>query len=36
VEKSPPPQDIAWVIGKESTLSRTRVALKALSSEATE
>jgi len=30
VEKSPPPQDIAWVIGKESTLSRIKSALTLL------
>lgn len=34
VEKSPPPQDIAWVIGKEPTLSRIHAALKTLNGEA--
>lgn len=30
-EKSPPPQDIAWVIGKEATLFRIKAALTLLS-----
>lgn len=30
-EKSPPPQDIAWVIGKDATLSRIKAALAILS-----
>lgn len=30
-EKSPPPQDIAWVIGRDATLSRLKTALAALS-----
>lgn len=30
-EKSPPPQDIAWVIGKEPSLSRIKTALAILS-----
>ena len=34
-EKSPPPQDIAWVIGKESTLLRIRSAQESLSGKAT-
>ncbi len=32
-EKSPPPSDIAWVIGKEQTLSRVHAALNILSGE---
>lgn len=30
-EKSPPPQDIAWVIGKDATLSRIKAAIVLLS-----
>ena len=29
-EKSPPPQDIAWVVEKEATLLRIRSAMKSL------